>query len=82
MYRHSRLGTGAYLDVRRYAAFDARTYVPHRHGARLGFIDLAGYGKIPRSAQQFRAEIRHRLLPKAPITQPPRSAVIPLLWAF
>jgi hypothetical protein len=66
MHRESRLGTGAYLDVQRYTTFDARTYAPHQNGARLGFVDLSGYSKIPRSAQQFRAEIRHRTLPQSP----------------
>jgi hypothetical protein len=63
MYRQSRPGTGAYLDVRRYAAFDPRTYAPHPYGARLGFV---GYSKIPRSTQQFQTEIRHRALPQSP----------------
>jgi hypothetical protein len=59
------LGRGAYLDVRRYAAFDARTYAPHRYGARLGFTDLAGYSKIPWLAHKFRTEIRHRNIPQS-----------------
>jgi hypothetical protein len=66
MHRQSRLGTGACLDVRRYTTFDARTYAPHQHGARLGVVDLVGYSKIPRSARQFRAEIRHRPIPQSP----------------
>jgi hypothetical protein len=57
---------GTYLDIRRYSAINARTDAPHRYGARLGFIEVAGDGKIPRSAQQFRAEIRHRPFPKGP----------------
>jgi hypothetical protein len=63
MHHQIPLGTGAYLDVQRYATFDAQTYATHRHGARLGFFDLARYNKIPRSAQKFWAEIRHRPLP-------------------
>jgi hypothetical protein len=66
MHLQNRLGTGAYLEVRRYTTFDARTYAPHRHGARLGFIDLARYSKLPRSAQQFRAEIWYQPLPQSP----------------
>jgi hypothetical protein len=56
----------AHLDVRWYAAFDAQTYAPYRYGACLGFIDLAGYINIPRSAQQFRVEMRHQTLPQIP----------------
>jgi hypothetical protein len=66
MYRRIRPGTGAYLDVRRYAAFDALTDAPHRYGARLGFFYLAGYSNIPRSDQEFSAEIRHQTLPRSP----------------
>jgi hypothetical protein len=59
MYRQS-------LDVRRYAAIYALTDAPRRYGARLGFIDIAGNSKVPRSAQQFREEIRHRTFPEGP----------------
>jgi hypothetical protein len=38
---------------------------PHLFGARLVFVTLAGYIKIHWSAQQFRAEIRHRTLPQS-----------------
>jgi hypothetical protein len=66
MYHQSRPGTGAYLDIRRYAAFYARTDAPHRYGACLGFVDIAGNSKITRSAQQIWAEIRHQTLPQYP----------------
>jgi hypothetical protein len=66
MYRQSRPGTGTYLDVRRYAAIDARTDAPHKYGARLGFVDIAGNIKVPRPAQQFRTEMWHRTFPEGP----------------
>jgi hypothetical protein len=77
MYRQSRPRTGTYLDVHKYADIDARTDVPHRYGAILGFINIAGkLGRISDFAQKYGV----KLFPKAPITQPPRSPVFLLLW--
>jgi hypothetical protein len=66
MYHQSRPRMGAYLDIRQYAATDARTDAHHRYGARLSFIDIAGNSKVPRPAQQLRAEIRHRTFLEGP----------------
>jgi hypothetical protein len=66
MYRQGHPRTGTYLDVRRYPAINARTDAPHQYGARLGYVHVAGDGKIPWSAQQFRAEVQHRPFPGGP----------------
>jgi hypothetical protein len=76
MYCQRRPRTGAYLDVRRYAYIDAQTDAPHRYGARLGFVDNAGNSKGPRQKYGI------KLFLKDPITQPPQSANIPLMWGI
>jgi hypothetical protein len=73
MYHQGRPRMGTYLDIRRYPAINAHIDAPHRYGERLGFFDVAGDGDF---GQKYGID----LFPKAPITQPPRSAVIPLLW--
>jgi hypothetical protein len=59
MYSQGRPRTGTYLDVGRYPAIDAQTDAPHRHGARLGFVDITGDGKTPRMAQQCWPKVQH-----------------------
>jgi hypothetical protein len=66
MHRRGHPRTGAYLDVQRYAAIYARRDAPHRYDARLVFVDIARNSKVPRSNQQFWAEIRHRAFPEGP----------------
>jgi hypothetical protein len=80
MYHQSRPGTGAYLNVRRYADFDAQRMRLINMAHAWASSTLQGKARYLGQTCNFGQKYGIELFPKSPITQLPRSAVIPLLW--
>jgi hypothetical protein len=82
MYRKGRPGTGAYLDVRRYAAIDVELMRLIDMAHTRDSSTLQGAERYLGHLSNFGQKYSIELFLKAPIAQPPRSAIIPLMWGI